>query len=152
MKKSTLSRTMQRAFVFKMIVFFTCLFSCYLFAQTNPFQSDIVSWGSMQMLNGPVKAIAAGRSHTVALINRGTSAIEQPKCTTTNKKIGTLLSGSCLFVPQNSVATLYDTRGRILAKWNTGRYDLHQKVPANGSFIIRVKGDTKLVLKYVKIK
>jgi alpha-tubulin suppressor-like RCC1 family protein len=43
-----------------------------LLAQTNPYQSDMVSWGSMQMLDGPVKAIAAGEVHTVALKVDGT--------------------------------------------------------------------------------
>ena len=150
MKKSTHSCTMQQAFVFKMIVFFKCLFSCSLFAQTNPYQSDIVSWGSMQIIDGPVKAIAAGGSHTVALINRSTSAIEQPRIATTNKNRGNFLFGSCLFVPQNSVATLYDTQGRMFAKWNKGRYDLNQRVSAKGLFIIRVQGAKNLVFEYVK--
>ena len=72
MKKSTLCLTMQQAFVFKIIIFFIIVFSCHLFAQTNPYQSDIVSWGRMQMLDGPVKAIAAGGFHTVVLKEDGT--------------------------------------------------------------------------------
>ena len=42
------------------------------------------------------------------------------------------------------------TQGRLLAKWNTGRYDLHQKVLVQGLFVIKVKGATNSVFEYVK--
>jgi hypothetical protein len=99
-----------------------------------------------------VKAIAAGRFHTAVLIYRNAAAIEQPRNVTTDKNQVNPIFGSYLFVPQNSFATLYDIRGRMLAQWNAGRYDLHQAAPVNGLLIIKVKGAIKLDLKYCKFK
>ena len=38
----------------------------------NPYQAEIVIWGISRTLDGPVKAIAAGAHHTVALKEDGT--------------------------------------------------------------------------------
>jgi len=55
--------------------FLTSLVFIFLFSMQNlayPYASEILSWGSMKILDGPVKAIAAGGDHTIALKEDGT--------------------------------------------------------------------------------
>ena len=55
------------------LLFFLLSFHHSAFA-ANPYESDIVSWGSMQMLDQPAIAIAAGGYHSLALKPDGTVA------------------------------------------------------------------------------
>ena len=61
-----------------------------------------------------------------------------------------ILFGSRLRVPPNSVATAYDIRGRRIARWNPGRYDLNHAALPSGIWFVRVKGAVNQVMKFVK--
>jgi alpha-tubulin suppressor-like RCC1 family protein len=59
-------KTIYSTYFIAFVLTFLLSVSYSVFA-ANPYESDIVSWGSMQMLDRPAIAIAAGYYHTVAL-------------------------------------------------------------------------------------
>jgi len=122
-----------------------------LFSQTNPYKSDIVSWDSMQMLNGPVKAIAAGGFHTVALIDADATGIKTQKKLLAPNKTVQVKSDGLLFLPHNSHAVIFNIKGSIVAQLNAGSHNLNQYTIGNDLLIIKVSGEINQILKYGKI-
>jgi hypothetical protein len=108
----------RRNFPLTQLILFSFLFQAM---GANPYETNIVSWGSMRMLDQPVVAIAAGFKHTAVLVKKRVKSgcLEKAHDPVSQRVALCAVAGHLFFsppLPQGTAVAIFDINGRMLYK------------------------------------